>query len=151
MKNSVVLLAAALLAGWGASVGCAGASGHGGPDDPYHGADLEQELQVREGTSQRILFRSQLDDFPEMTLRDAIQRFRPRWIRPRQSLAGGGRPMFIYPKVWLDRTLYEDVSILERVRVWQIESVRYLNPHEATHRYGGGFPAGAIEILTRPD
>ncbi len=131
--------------------GCASLGGSTEPEggDPYHGTDLRREMEARESSSHRILLRSHLDDFPEFTLREAILRFRPGWLRPRPSLEGSGNPMYVHPKVWLDNTYHEDTGVLDRTRVWQIELIRYLNPQEATNRYGGGYPAGAIVVVTR--
>lgn len=125
--------------------GCTGFSD--GPADPYY--EGEREARARSGGESNLLLHEEIQEFPEFTAFRVIQRFRPTWLRPRPVLTGPGQPMYVYPRVWLDHNHYEDVRILETVRAEAIEYIRYLDPSDATTRYGLGYVAGAIVIETR--
>jgi hypothetical protein len=71
---------------------------------------------------------------------EVVQRLRPNWLRIR----GGS-----LPEVVLDNTpLDGGTELLRAYRVGEIKEMRYLDPADATLRFGTGFPAGAIVIVT---
>jgi len=71
---------------------------------------------------------------------EVVQRLRPAWLRIR---AGN------LPAVVLDGTPLEGgTETLRTYRVGEIRELRYLSPADATMRFGTGYPAGAILIIT---
>ncbi len=76
----------------------------------------------------------------------AIQMLRPGWfrLRARTSLGQGGSADGLY--VYFENTRYGPVESLQQLSVNGIAEVRYLDPSEATNRYGTGHSLGAIVI-----
>ena len=74
---------------------------------------------------------------------EAVRRLRPRWLQSR-GVAG------LSPTVIQDGNRMGDAdSILEQIRASDVESLKYLNPNDATVRYGTNMTAGVIEVVTR--
>ncbi len=83
-------------------------------------------------------------------LRDAVRRLRPTWFRQsrgRVDPGDVGAPHGL--AVYLDN-VRADLSRLESVPVELVKEVRYLDPSEATFRWGTGHTDGAIEVIMKP-
>ena len=81
-------------------------------------------------------------------LGDAVRRLRPAWLRPRgttsaQTPGASGLPVYI------DNVRAGDMSRLESISVERVKEVRYLDPREATFRWGTGHTGGAIEVIMK--
>ena len=71
---------------------------------------------------------------------EAIQILRPQWLRRtgfRNDL----------PSAVIDNQEYE-LEFLEGMQPEEVETLRFLNPGEASFRWGSGYPSGAIEVRT---
>ncbi len=88
-----------------------------------------------------VLTRAEIDHANSASLFDAIQRLRPSWLRGR-----GGRGTI---QVMMDGVRIGDVTFLQTVRSDTVIEVQYVNSRDATTRWGTGFSAGAIDIITR--
>jgi len=89
-----------------------------------------------------LIVAEELVNHPTMMLSDAIRQLRPRWMNPRDALAGATVPVVVdggVPQGWM---------ILDTLRPDQVQSVRYHSAADATMRWGTGFPNGLIEVST---
>ena len=87
-----------------------------------------------------LLTAEELAEHPELSAYEVIEQLRPTWLQARR----GEGP----PRIVLDRSPVER-DILHSIRVTEIESMRLLSAGVATTRYGTGYQAGAIEVLTK--
>lgn len=90
-----------------------------------------------------VLTRAEIDESNSGSLYDAIQKLRSSWLRTR----GGGSQAEI--QVMMDGVRVGDVSFLQTVRSDNVIEVRFVNSRDATTRWGTGFTAGAIDIISR--
>lgn len=76
---------------------------------------------------------------------EVVERLRPRWLgRQSQTLQGSD-----VVRVVVDGLSHGEVQLLRDLRADDIAEMRYLPARDATTRYGIGFPAGVIEVVTR--
>ncbi len=123
-RNAIATLAGTLLL-WG----CASAGGTG------------------ESTSNGdVIVRAELESLGAMGTLEAMQRLRPRFLRPRAST--GTSRQAEYPKVYLDNLRLESVNDLRTLPTSEVFEIRYLDPNDATTRYGTGHTAGVILVTT---
>lgn len=110
--------------------GCAGAGSGGATSGP------------RRGTTNRIVA-EELAGVAEMDLFGAISRLRPSWLRAQSRGT--------MPRVILDGTPQPEGSIdmLRSMRVSDVGELQYMSASDATTRFGTGYPAGAILVVTR--
>lgn len=80
-----------------------------------------------------------MEAFGQLNALEVIQRLRPAWLRLR---AGS------LPQVVVDGSPMGGTETLKTYRVGEIRELRYLDPGEATLRFGTGYPAGAVLVLT---
>lgn len=78
---------------------------------------------------------------------DAITALRPSFLRYRGTTTISGTDTG-YPRVYLNRMLYGDLSSLRTLEVGNIRVIRYYNAAEASTRFGLGNVSGAIEVTT---
>ncbi|HUQ99909.1 MAG TPA: hypothetical protein VM166_10670 [Gemmatimonadaceae bacterium] len=78
---------------------------------------------------------------------DAINALRPGFLRYRGQTTITGSDTG-YPRVYLDRQAYGELSSLKNLEVGNIRSIRYYNAAEASTRFGLGNASGAIEVTT---
>jgi hypothetical protein len=74
------------------------------------------------------------------TAHDAIRRLRANWLSGR----GGDAP-----RVLVDGVNLGGPDVLTRYRIDTVREIRFLEPSDATMRFGTGFGGGAIEVITR--
>ena len=82
------------------------------------------------------------------TAYDAVRNLRPMFLRSRgqTTFDPGVAPVAV---VFLDGHRYGDVETLKTMSVQSIREIRFLTPSDATTKYGTGFTAGIIEVLTK--
>lgn len=91
-------------------------------------------------SSRNVITVEELAPLQQLSALEVVQRLRPAWLRVR----GGGLPQLI-----VDGTPMEGgTETLRTFRVGEIKELRYLDPGDATMRFGTGYPAGAIVVLT---
>ncbi|NNM32400.1 MAG: hypothetical protein HKO53_05015 [Gemmatimonadetes bacterium] len=99
--------------------------------------------QVAPRSDANWLTREELSQYPVVDVLNAIRRLRPRWLQARGVSAA------MDPVPFLDGARLDDLDALRRILVDDVESIEYVNPSDATMRYGTGFPGGAIEVTGR--
>ena len=128
LVSHVLRFAAVLVLAACASTGGGGGSSAGSDRTLLSG----EELQVEIGRN----------------LEDVIRQRRPTWLRTRGSTSfqepGDGEI-----QVYVDGTRMGGLAVLRTVTAEGVESVRFLNPGEATTRFGTGHPNGAIVVQLR--
>jgi len=89
---------------------------------------------------------------PATNAYDAIDGIRPIWLRSRgQNTLDPSQVTSAntYAAVFLDGQRYGDINSLRSMPIYQIRHIRFLSGSDATTRYGTGYPAGIIEVVTR--
>lgn len=119
------------------AAGCAagGASQQGAaPAAPRRSADL--------------ITRAELDEVLVPSMKEAIERLRPNWLRARGPTSiqqpGAGAPT-----VYLDDSRLGGLEVLSTVQPAEITEARRLNASEATQRFGMNNSGGAIVLKRR--
>jgi len=54
-----------------------------------------------------------------------------------------------FPKVIVDGMPRGELDALRSISVFEIQELRFLNSGDATTRFGTGYAAGAIEVITK--
>ncbi len=93
-----------------------------------------------------VLVTSDLVETRASDMYEALQRLRPYWIRPR----GQGRLGYsTLVKVYIDRQVAGDASVLRSINPVEVEEVLFYSPSEATMRFGTNNEGGAILLTMR--
>jgi hypothetical protein len=84
---------------------------------------------------------------------EIVRQLRPAWLR------GRGPQTFTtdvsntttagYPKMMVDDLPPRQLEALRDIRVAEIAEIRYINPRDATFRYGTGYSGGIIKVITK--
>jgi hypothetical protein len=93
-----------------------------------------------------MLTRDEIANAPVTTAYEAIDRLRPRFLRPH---ATGGRPATAYAVVFIDGVRRGALDILRSVAASSVMQVRYLTSADATTRYGLDVEGGVIDVTLR--
>lgn len=100
--------------------------------------------QVEEPRPQsNVLTRDEIVGVPLATAYDAVDRLRPRFLRPR---ATGGRPATAYPVVYIDGVRRGTLEVLRSVAANTVLEIRYLAAADATTRYGLDVQGGVLDV-----
>jgi hypothetical protein len=92
-----------------------------------------------------MLTSEQIEQSTATNAHDLVQNLRPRWLQVRGM---HGAPTG-QTAVYLDGARFGEIDSLRRINTRSIGSMRFLNPTEATNRFGTGHGHGAILITTR--
>ena len=133
--RSILALAGALLAG------CAGAKG--APPVPSPTAAVAPAR-----SNSDVITAAELRPGEHRDVYEAVQRLRPQFLRPRgaTSVRGGGEDNL--PVVFLDDQRLGGPSTMRGLPVENVREIRYVAARDATTRWGTGYPAGAILVVT---
>jgi hypothetical protein len=93
-----------------------------------------------------VLTRTEIDETGVQTAFDAIRQLRPRYLRGR-AIVSVAYPWTSYPLVYVNGLFRGDLSSLRSILVHDIEEIRYINPGDATTRWGTGHSGGVIHVL----
>jgi hypothetical protein len=80
---------------------------------------------------------------------EAVQRLRPQFLRARGATsvrATTGEDNL--PVVFLDEQRLGGPSTMRGLPIENVREIRYVAPRDATTRWGTGYPAGAIVVVT---
>jgi len=90
----------------------------------------------------------ELEGLPPGTAYDAVNALHRDWLRSRSSTirTDTGRTA---AEVFVDGLPFGSLETLYQIGIETIAEIRYLSPSDATTRYGTGFTAGIIEIITK--
>ena len=111
-----------------AFAGCASSGGGGSSGRSSSDIDRAELLEVSNSTQ---------------NLYEAIRRLRPFWLRPRTTGISGER---YFPIIYVSGARYGPVGTLREMRPGNVERVRFMDPSQATNRYGTGHTGGAILV-----
>ena len=98
--------------------------------------------------SSNVITRAELNTLDLSTAYDAVQRLRPHFLRGRGSTSIRD-PNPVLPVVYIAGVKQGGPEALQRVRVSEVEEIRYIGASDATTRYGTGHTGGAIEVVLR--
>jgi hypothetical protein len=85
---------------------------------------------------------------PQSSAYDLVLALRPQWLRTRGPTSLGGTtesPVQVY----LDGVRLGGVNVLRRISVPTVDSFQFMDPIEASSRWGFGHDNGAIMIISR--
>lgn len=114
--------------------------------DTFSGEGGQTAARAARGNS-TLIIRAELERFPSLTLWDAVDTLRPRWLQPQRGVSFAAGQAFA--RVVVDGTVRGELSELRRFFPENIETLRYLSASDATTKYGTGYPGGVIEVSTR--
>ncbi len=89
----------------------------------------------------RLITQEEIAQTPAPNLYDLVQRLRPGWMQQRAALGTFG-----YPAVYVGSQAYGGIERLREISTTNVEELRFLDPIEATARYGRGVPFGVIQV-----
>jgi hypothetical protein len=98
--------------------------------------------------SRDVITFEELASQPSLSAYEAIQRLRPAWLQSRGPMSGGGATRS-YPNVMLDGVMLGDINTLRDLRTDDVLEFRFISARDATTRFGTGYMAGVIEVVTR--
>lgn len=93
------------------------------------------------GSSANALTAEDLETVQTLSVYDAIQRLRPRWLQSRSTSSP--------PQVVMNGAPYGGMETLRSIQVSDVTSIRYRDGRDATTRYGTGYGGGVIEVSSR--
>ncbi len=137
------LLIGGALAG---AAGCASSGTAGQAGDPQTSAVSSPAPRQRKDPN--VITEAELASRSTLTARQAIEQLRPQFLRVRGTTTLGNAQTADVIWVYFDGTRMGTVEVLNNIGVHEIREIRYLNPSEATNRYGTGHVQGAI-LVTR--
>ncbi len=138
------LLACAAIAG---AVGCASSGTTSQSGDPQTTASASSAPRQRKDPN--VITEAELSTRSTLTARQAIEQLRPQFLRVRGTTTLGNAQTADVIWVYFDGTRMGTVEVLNTIGVHEIREIRYLNPSEATNRYGTGHVQGAILVTRR--
>jgi hypothetical protein len=102
--------------------------------------------QASAGGSQ--ITREEIETIPPGSAFEAVSTLRLQWLRGHsgsfRSETGRNSPV-----VFVDGRPFGPMDSLHQIGTESIESIRFLSASDATTRFGTGYPAGIIEVVTR--
>jgi hypothetical protein len=104
-----------------------------------------------EGRERRDATRLTLEELrtaPRTNALEVVQTLRPQWLRVRGPTSFEATRESVI-MVYVDGTRVGGPDVLRTIPVPNIESMQYLNPNEASARYGFDHLNGAILVTTR--
>ena len=130
-----------------AAIGCASSGSSGQAGDPQTTA-VASAGTTRPRKDPNVITGEELSSRSTLTARQAIEQLRPQFLRTRGTTTLGNAQTADVIWVYFDGTRMGTVDVLNNIGVHEIREIRYLNPSEATNRYGTGHVQGAI-LITR--
>jgi hypothetical protein len=138
------LMLGATLAG---ATGCASSGSSTQMGDPQTTA-VASAGTTRPRKDPNVIASEELASRSTLTARQAIEQLRPQFLRTRGTTTLGNAQTADVIWVYFDGTRMGTLDVLNNIGVHEIREIRYLNPSEATNRYGTGHVQGAI-LITR--
>jgi hypothetical protein len=89
----------------------------------------------------RVISQVEIEQTPASNLYDLIQRLRPGWMQQRAAAGAYG-----YPTVYVGSQVLGGIERLREISLSNVREVRYLDPIEATSRFGRTVPFGVIHV-----
>ena len=95
-----------------------------------------------------VITEQEIASRPTLTARQIIEQLRPQFLRVRGTTTLGNAATKDVIWVYVDGTRFGTLEVLNNIGANEIREIRYLNPSEATNRFGTGHVQGAI-LITR--
>jgi hypothetical protein len=140
-----VLLAGATLAG---AAGCASSGTAGQAAEPSTSVVSAPQPMPKQRKDPNVITEAELTSRSALTARQVIEQLRPQFLRVRGTTTLGNAQTADVIWVYFDGTRMGTLEVLNNIGAHEIREIRYLNPSEATNRYGTGHVQGAI-LVTR--
>jgi hypothetical protein len=137
-----ILTLAATLAG---AAGCASSGSPAQAGEPQTAVVPAQSRARKDPT---VITEQEIASRPTLTARQIIEQLRPQFLRVRGTTTLGNAATQDVIWVYVDGTRHGTLEVLSNIAASEIREIRYLNPSEATNRYGTGHVQGAI-LITR--
>ena len=103
---------------------------------------------ARASRNPNLVTAAELAESTQINLFDALRRLRPAWLRVRGSgTVRSNQETFI--QVYIDNVLRGSSALLARIRTSSVSEIRYMDPNDASLRYGSSHRDGAIMITLR--
>ena len=138
------LLVGAALVG---AAGCA-SSRRGQASEPQTSVVPAPQPMPRLRKDPNVISAEELASRSTLTARQVIEQLRPQFLRVRGTTTLGNAQTADVIWVYFDGTRMGSLEVLNNIGAHEIREIRYLNPSEATNRYGTGHVQGAI-LITR--
>ena len=106
----------------------------------------EQTAAVATRGNANLIVRAEFEGMGNQTAYRAVANLRPRWLQPVRGASFVFEPA--YARVIIDQSMRGDLQELRSLVANDVATMRRLSPVDATTKYGGGFPGGAIEVTT---
>jgi hypothetical protein len=133
-------------------VALAGAAGCASSGTAGQAGEPQTSVVSAPGTRQRkdpnVITEAELSSRSALTARQVIEQLRPQFLRVRGTTTLGNAQTSDVIWVYFDGTRMGTLEVLNNIGAHEIREIRYLNPSEATNRYGTGHVQGAI-LVTR--
>jgi hypothetical protein len=138
------LLVGAALAG---AAGCASSGTAGQAGEPQTSVVSAPGTRPQR-KDPNVITEAELSSRSALTARQVIEQLRPQFLRVRGTTTLGNAQTSDVIWVYFDGTRMGTLEVLNNIGAHEIREIRYLNPSEATNRYGTGHVQGAI-LVTR--
>jgi len=93
-------------------------------------------------SSRSVITAEELQTIDVSDAYEAVQRLRSAWLRPR---VGRGSPIAVF----IDGVRSGEIDRLRQIPFITIREIRFIDPSDATTRWGTGYTNGAIMVITR--
>lgn len=90
----------------------------------------------------RLITRAEIEQAPAANAYELVQRLRPAWLQPRAAQGRYGSAT-----VYLGSQALGGVERLRELNTANLAEVRYLDPVEATSRFGRSVAFGVIQVV----
>jgi hypothetical protein len=129
-----------------------GACSSGGTKASSAPATASNGGEAKQRRSSAVLTSAELRAANVTNVYDAVQRLRPSWLRSRGETSFGNASKATsttFPSVFLDNAQYGSLGSLRQLTVDQVLEVQFISSSDATTRWGTGYTAGVILVVTR--
>ena len=114
-----------------ALTGCA-SSGGGGDAEP--------------GTPRNVITADQLSEMSNQTAYQAVRKLKPRWLQRRGQVSFRFQTHLL---VVVDEAQFVELGYLHSLRAGDVREIHYMDPREATLKFGDRANGGAILVYLR--
>lgn len=114
-----------------ALTGCA-STGGGGYDDP--------------ATPRNVITSEQLQEISNQTAYQAVRKLKPRWLQRRGQVSFRFQTHLL---VVVDESQFVELGYLHSLRAGDVREIQYMDPRQATLKYGDRANGGAILVYLR--
>jgi len=104
---------------------------------------------VRPRRDPNVITAEEIASRPTLSARQIIEQLRPQFLRVRGTTTLGNAQTKDVIWVYVDGTRMGSLEVLNNIGAHEVREIRYLNPSEATNRFGTGHVQGAIMVTRK--